>query len=95
MTPAFPTRPTTAVARGRYALFFSGHECGEERWTIEETSDGVVVTGEQQMVAPHPFPNRNAYRVTLAPNWRTFPSFFSVRSQSNGSPDSRTLVGMQ
>jgi len=60
----------TAVARGRYAIFFGGHECGEERWTIEEHADGVTVTGEQVMVAPHPFPNHNAYRVTLGSNWR-------------------------
>jgi hypothetical protein len=51
-------------------MYMAGQRCGEERWTIEETPSGVVVTGEQEMVAPHPFPNVNAYRVTLGANWR-------------------------
>jgi hypothetical protein len=78
LTTSLPgSRPPTSAARGRYAVFFAGQECGEERWTIEESPDGVVVTGEQQMIAPHPFPNHNAYRVTLAPSWR--PTGLEVR----------------
>lgn len=60
----------TSVARGRYALFHSGIECGEERWSIAAGADGVVITGSQEMVAPHPFPNRQDYRLTLSPEWR-------------------------
>ena len=56
--------------RGRYAIFFAGQECGEERWLIEQRPPGFVVTGEQEMVAPHPFPNRQEYRAALSPEWR-------------------------
>ena len=55
---------------GRYTIFFAGTECGEERWSIEQVPEGFVVTGEQEMVAPHPFPNRQQYRATLSPEWR-------------------------
>ena len=68
---------TTALARpalyaaGRYAIFHRGIECGEERWTIEAHPDGrVIATGEQEMVAPHPLPHANRYRVTLTDTLR-------------------------
>jgi putative glycolipid-binding protein len=59
-----------ARAHGRYVVFHGGVECGEERWRIEEHSDGVVVTGVQEMAAPFPFPNRQEFRVTLTSSWR-------------------------
>lgn len=37
---------------------------------LSESADGYVVTGVQEMMAPHPFPNRQEYRVTLSPTWR-------------------------
>jgi len=58
------------IAEGRYALFFSGQPCGEERWSLERTADGMVATGEQVMEAPHPFPNRHEYRIALTEGWR-------------------------
>ncbi len=60
--------PTTAplLAAGRYLVFHEGHECGEERWRIERTPEGMVATGEQVVDAPHPHPQRNEYRATLA-----------------------------
>jgi hypothetical protein len=60
----------TAIS-GRYRIFFAGHECGEERWRIEATDDGgAVVTGEQVIELPHPFPNRQEYRVVVDEAWR-------------------------
>ena len=64
-----PGAAATAIS-GRYVLYHAGAECGEERWRIEGTSDGMVVSGEQETVSPHPFPNRHAYRVTLTREWR-------------------------
>ena len=61
---------TSLVAEGRYQLYTLGEECGEERWRIEHAPDGYVVTGEQVMTAPHPFPNRHEYRITLTSEWR-------------------------
>src|SRR6059036_2044177 len=58
------------VAAGRYALFFDGQECGGERWQITRALDGFTITGEQQIDPPHPFPNRQEYRVMLTPEWR-------------------------
>ncbi len=55
---------------GRYALFSGGAECGEERWELAGSADGYVVTGVQELTAPHPFPNRQEYRVTLSRSWR-------------------------
>ena len=57
-------------AAGRYVIFHSGHECGEERWEVARTAEGHVVTGEQRFTSPHPFPSRQEYRVTLSPDWR-------------------------
>jgi hypothetical protein len=58
------------VFAGRYAIYFAGRECGEERWSIEATPEQLIATGEQVMTAPHPFPNRQEYRVTLTHDWR-------------------------
>ena len=55
---------------GRYVLFHEGHECGMERWRIEVTGAGLVVSGEQETVPPFPFPNRHEYRAALTPAWR-------------------------
>ena len=63
-----PARVT--VLSGRYVLFHDGEICGEERWRIEATDDRLVVTGEQETIPPHPFPNRHEYRATLSPDWR-------------------------
>jgi len=63
-------RDAQVVASGRYAIFFNGRECGEERWRLESTADGWIATGEQVTVAPHPFPNRHEYRATLTREWR-------------------------
>lgn len=65
-----PGRAATGAISGRYLLYHAGIECGEERWRIEGTEDGMVVIGEQETVPPHPFPNRHAYRATLTPEWR-------------------------
>lgn len=58
------------VASGRYAIFHAGQPCGEEAWQLESGPDGVVASGEQVLVAPHPFPNRHEYRVELTSEWR-------------------------
>jgi len=58
------------VAAGRYAIFHAGRECGEERWQIESTVTGLVVTGEHVIELPHPIPGRQAWRATLTPEWR-------------------------
>jgi len=55
---------------GRYVLYHAGEECGEDRWHIEGTSEGMVLSGEQETVPPHPFPSHHAYRVTLTREWR-------------------------
>lgn len=58
------------VLAGRYAIFHAGEECGTERWRLEAAGDHLVATGEQEMVSPHPFPNRHEYRATLTREWR-------------------------
>lgn len=58
------------VASGRYAIFHAGHACGEETWRLERDGDRVVASGEQSLAAPHPFPNRHAWRAELTPEWR-------------------------
>ena len=61
---------STAIA-GRYLVFFAGEACGEERWRLEAGGDGgLVVTGEQVLEPPHPFPNRQEYRITLTESMR-------------------------
>jgi hypothetical protein len=55
---------------GRYLIYAGGRECGEERWSIEVTPEHLIASGEQVMVAPHPFPNRSEYRATLTHGWR-------------------------
>ena len=59
----------TRVRTGRYTIFANGIECGEERWSLEASDEGLVVTGNQELQAPHPFPSRLEYRVTLT-GWR-------------------------
>jgi len=59
------------VASGRYVIFHGGVECGEDRWRMRALPDGtVVLTGEQEMTRPHPFPNRQMYRATLTNTFR-------------------------
>ena len=67
MPPVFTTR---LVAAGRYVVFHAGRECGEERWRIESAAAGLVATGEQRMIPPHPYPNASEYRVTLTDTMR-------------------------
>jgi hypothetical protein len=57
-------------ASGRYRIFFQGEECGEERWTIEPHEGGLVASGAQELVAPHPLPNRQEYRAILGADGR-------------------------
>ena len=64
------TSARPAVISGRYALHAMGHECGSERWRLEVAREGYVITGDQELVAPHPFPNRQEYRATLSREWR-------------------------
>ncbi|HYM82287.1 MAG TPA: hypothetical protein VEY91_12865 [Candidatus Limnocylindria bacterium] len=69
--PASPPSGELATeVAGRYAIFFNGQPCGEERWRIASSAEGLIVTGEQEMVPPHPFPNRQAYRAVLTREWR-------------------------
>lgn len=63
-------RDTTPTIAGRYVIFFGGEECGEDRWELRPRDDGFVLEGEQATIAPHPFPNRQAYRATLTAEWR-------------------------
>src|SRR6185436_1185464 len=50
--------------------FNAGRECGEERWEIVAVPEGLLLTGEQVLVSPHPFPSRHEYRVGLTDEWR-------------------------
>ena len=61
---------TRLVAAGRYRIFHAGRECGEERWRIETAPAGLIATGEQRMVPPHPYPSLSEYRVTLTDTMR-------------------------
>ncbi len=61
---------TALVAAGRYAIFHTGRECGEERWRLETVPGGIVATGEQALSPPHPHPSRQEWRATLTPSWR-------------------------
>ncbi len=65
-----PARPLASAATGRYRIFFGGHECGDELWRIERSAEGWVITGEQDLISPHPFPSRQQYRATVARDWR-------------------------
>lgn len=58
------------LAAGRYAVFHGGRECGQERWRIEVAPEGLVLTGEQQTIAPHPLPSVLGYRIALTDAWR-------------------------
>jgi hypothetical protein len=61
---------STTIASGRYAIFHAGRECGEERWRVDHAGDHLVVTGSHELIAPHPLPNRQEYRVALTTTWR-------------------------
>jgi hypothetical protein len=61
---------STLIAEGRYHVFFSGSQCGEECWRIDQTDDGYVATGEQVLMPPHPLPHRQEYRIALTSEWR-------------------------
>jgi hypothetical protein len=55
-----------AALSGRYAIFHGGIECGEERWELRpDDAGGVVATGAQETLAPHPYPSRQEWRATL------------------------------
>ena len=58
------------IVTGRYAMFFSGEECGGERWDIARSGEGFTITGEQEIHPPHPFPSRQEYRAMLDSRWR-------------------------
>ncbi len=58
------------VAAGRYRVFHGGRECGEDRWRLDHAGDHLVMSGEQLIEAPHPFPNRQLYRMELTPDFR-------------------------
>ena len=60
-----PLSASPLAAAGRYAIFHMGRECGEERWRIEDREAGAVLTGEQRIGSPHPYPSASEYRVTL------------------------------
>ena len=70
MSPDFPGAPRAGGSTGRYRIFHQGAECGEERWSIEPSDDGLVARGAQEILAPHPFPSRHEYRATLDRNGR-------------------------
>lgn len=59
-----------AAIAGRYALFHGGAECGEERWRIVAGAEGWVLAGAQELVAPHPLPNRQEYRAVFSARGR-------------------------
>lgn len=61
---------TGARLTGRYAIFFGGHECGSERWSMAAEGDGLVLEGEQETAAPHPMPSRHQYRARLGADGR-------------------------
>jgi hypothetical protein len=66
---ALPPGPGV-LASGRYLILHEGRECGEERWELSRTAEGLVVTGAQELVRPHPFPSRQEWRATLTEAWR-------------------------
>src|SRR5690242_9487043 len=56
------------LAIGRYAIFHGGEEVGEERWSVEPSSDGgAVARGDQVVLAPHPMPSMLEWRARLSP----------------------------
>lgn len=67
---AAPRLEPLLVAEGRYVVFHAGRECGEERWHIGHFGDHLIVTGAHELVAPHPFPNRQEYRIALSTAFR-------------------------
>src|SRR5262245_56424421 len=63
--PSTPAIAATRARSGRYLVFHAGRECGEERWRLEATPEGALLTGEQITEAPHPFPSRHEFRARL------------------------------
>ncbi len=59
-----------AALAGRYVIHHDGRECGEERWRLATVPEGAVLTGEQVIESPHPFPNRHEYRATVSAHGR-------------------------
>jgi hypothetical protein len=55
---------------GRYRIYFQGVECGEERFRIEPGVEGLIASGEQETVPPHPMPTRSEYRAALGRDGR-------------------------
>ena len=64
------TSPEHVVAAGRYRIHSGGSVCGEESWRVVLDGDRYVVSGEQIVDAPHPFPSRQEWRATLTREWR-------------------------
>ena len=58
------------LGAGRYALFGGTAEIGEERWSIDQSAEGFVITGAQEILRPHPLAGRQDYRATLDGQWR-------------------------
>jgi hypothetical protein len=59
------------LASGRYVIFHAGFETGEERWTVEASTDGgAIARGEQVLVAPHPLASELDWRARLTPDGR-------------------------
>ena len=59
------------LASGRYAIFHAGVEVGEERWSVEPSTDGgAVARGEQALGTPHPMPSELEWRARLSPDGR-------------------------
>ncbi|HTK31327.1 MAG TPA: hypothetical protein VL332_05140 [Candidatus Saccharimonadaceae bacterium] len=58
------------VAEGRYVVFHGGRECGEERWRLGHAGDHLIASGEHELIAPHPFPNFQGYRLRLTEDFR-------------------------
>ncbi len=54
------------MASGRYLVLHAERECGEERWELRAAGEGFVLTGEQELFAPHPRPLRQEWRATLS-----------------------------
>jgi len=70
MSVEFGGAASARGSHGRYRIYFQGAECGEEQWSIEPREGGLVASGAQETLAPHPLPNRHEYRATLGPDGR-------------------------
>jgi len=68
MSSGFPPSGIAAAPTlaGRYRIFHEEREVGEERWRLSpDEGGGVVLTGEQVVEPPHPFPHRHEFRATV------------------------------